>query len=105
MSLSDTVPYSSWVWGRSSSLYLADGTLRALASFMAVNRELFVKNTYKLCNITNVVDHCTAIVLEAGGVAHEAEGGHLAGDPDVADLSVVFQPPGGRVEQPFSSLD
>ena len=36
------------------------------------------------------MDHGAAVVLEAGGVAHEAEGGHLAGDPDVADLSVVL---------------
>ena len=54
--------------------------------------------------LTNVVDDSTAIVLETGGVADQAEGGHLAGDPDVAHLGVVLQHPGGGVEQPLTAL-
>ena len=69
-------------------------------------KKIFYWKPGNLCsNNTDVVNHCTAIVLEAGGVAHEAEGGNLAGDPDVTHLGVVLQPPGGRVEQPLSALD
>ena len=54
--------------------------------------------------LTNVVDDSTAIVLETGGVADQAEGGHLAGYPHVAHLGVVLQHPGGGVEQPLTAL-
>ena len=50
------------------------------------------------------MDHGAAVVLEAGGVADQAEGGHLARDADVARLGLGLQGPGRGVEQPLRPL-
>ena len=54
--------------------------------------------------LTYVVYDGTAVVLKAGGVAHQAVPGHLADDLDVAGLGVVLQSPGRHVQQPLRPL-
>ena len=54
--------------------------------------------------LTNVVDDGTAIVLQAGCVAHQTVARHLADDLDVARLRLVLQLPGRHVQQPLRTL-
>ena len=66
--------------GNPSAVYWATGTEVPFASFNAATNTIFVSVFRRKIDFTDVIDYCTAQVLEAGCVAHKAEGSHFARD-------------------------
>ena len=66
--------------GNPSAVYWATGTEVPFASFNAATNTIFVSVFRRKIDFTDVIDYCTAQVLEAGCVADKAEGSHFARD-------------------------
>ena len=66
--------------GNPSALYWATGTEVPFASFNAATNSKLISGLKKIIDFTDVVDYCTAQVLEAGRVADKTESGNFARD-------------------------